>query len=85
MAQIVSTVGYGDFTPTSWYSQLFMSFYCVLHGFFFYPCCGPSQAGRPKLGESVYFQNFLDSVKKISGNFAKIGKRNGWAGRQAEK
>lgn len=30
MAQIVSTVGYGDFTPTSWYSQLFMSFYCVL-------------------------------------------------------
>jgi potassium channel subfamily K len=30
MAQIVTTVGYGDFTPTSWYSQLFMSFYCVL-------------------------------------------------------
>jgi len=30
MAQIVTTVGYGDFTPTTWYSQLFMSFYCVL-------------------------------------------------------
>jgi potassium channel subfamily K len=30
MAQIVTTVGYGDFTPTSWYSQLFMSFYCIL-------------------------------------------------------
>jgi potassium channel subfamily K len=30
MAQIVSTVGYGDFTPTTWYAQLFMSFYCVL-------------------------------------------------------
>lgn len=30
MAQIVTTVGYGDFTPTKWYTQLFMSFYCIL-------------------------------------------------------
>jgi len=30
MAQIVTTIGYGDFTPSVWYTQLFMSFYVIL-------------------------------------------------------
>jgi len=30
MAQIVTTVGYGDFCPSVWYTQLFMSFYVIL-------------------------------------------------------
>jgi len=30
MSQIVTTVGYGDFCPTVWYTQLFMSFYVIL-------------------------------------------------------
>lgn len=30
MAQIVTTVGYGDFCPSKWYTQIFMSFYVIL-------------------------------------------------------